>query len=117
VIAINTNDPEAAPGDSFEKMQERAKENKFAFPYLFDEGQTVTNAYGATRTPHVFLISRSANGNTIEYTGAIDNDTENTNPDKTRFVEQATDALLKGTKPTVTVTKAIGCTIKRKKTN
>lgn len=114
VIAINTNDPVASAGDSFEKMQERAKAAKYSFPYLYDEGQTVTTAYGATRTPHIFLVRKSSGGNTIEYTGALDNDSEGTNSDRKKYVEQAIEALEKGNKPSVTVTKAIGCTIKWK---
>src|ERR1700730_12098431 len=49
VIAINTNDPELSPGDSFKAMLERAKANQYKFPYLFDEGQKITMEYGARK--------------------------------------------------------------------
>ncbi|HSC55339.1 MAG TPA: thioredoxin family protein [Phnomibacter sp.] len=117
VIAINPNDPEVSKGDSFEKMQELANEKKYAFSYLFDEGQVITNLYGAKSTPHVFVVSKTKKGNIIEYTGAIDNDREETNATSTKYVEQVITALSKNEKPAVTATKAIGCTVKRKATN
>ncbi|MEP6949817.1 MAG: thioredoxin family protein [Ginsengibacter sp.] len=115
VIAINPNDPEASPGDNFAKMKQRAKSSKYNFPYLYDKGQAVTTLYGAKNTPHVFIVSKTAQGNIIEYTGAIDNDTPNTNPGKTRYVEEALSALLNNKKPAITVTKAIGCRVSWKK--
>lgn len=111
VIAINPNDPEASPGDSFNKMKERAASKKYPFPYLYDEGEIITTAYGARNTPHVFLISKTAQGNMIAYTGAIDNDTPDNNPAKTKYVEDAISALLDNKTPATTVTKAIGCRI------
>lgn len=115
VIAINPNDPIISKGDNFEAMQEQARVKQYPFAYLYDPGQTVTNSFGADRTPYAFLISKSDKGDTVEYVGAIDNDTENTNPDKVKYLENAVDALLAGRKPTVTYTKAIGCTVARSK--
>ena len=114
VIAINPNDPEVSEGDSFKMMKELAKTKKYTFPYLFDKGQKVTNIYGARATPHIFLVSKTANGNIIEYTGAIDNDTEDTNPTKVKYVENGITSLMNNQKPSVTMTKAIGCSVKRK---
>lgn len=114
VIAVNANDPAMSSAESFAKMQERAKDNKISYPYLYDEGQKFTNQYGAKNTPHVFLISKSEKGNTIEYVGAIDNDTENTNSEKIKYVEQAISSIQNNQKPAVTSTKAIGCVVKRK---
>lgn len=116
VIAINPNDADAQPGDSFVKMQAYAKEKGFNFPYLYDPGQVVTRQFGATRTPHLFIVEKSAGGNILQYIGAIDDDTENSNPQKTNYAENAVDAVLAGKKPSVTFTKAVGCTIKWKKT-
>ena len=61
VIAINSNDPEIAPDDSYDKMIIRAKEKKYTFPYLFDETQEVYRKYGAKRTPHVYLLQKKGN--------------------------------------------------------
>ena len=114
VIAINPNDPEISGGDSFDKMKELAKAKNYTFPYLFDKGQVATNLYGAKNTPHLFVVSKTTNGNMIQYTGAIDNDPENADPNKIKYVEQVITSLINNEKPTVTVTKAIGCTVKRK---
>jgi peroxiredoxin len=115
VIAINPNDPGAQPGDSFEKMQERAKEKAFGFPYLFDTDEIVTKQFGASKTPHVYVLQKTSKGNVVEYIGAIDDDTEGTRADKVKYVEAAIDALSQGKKPEIANTKAIGCTIKWKK--
>ncbi|MEJ6980372.1 thioredoxin family protein [Pedobacter sp. P351] len=115
VVAINPNDPGTQPGDSFEKMQQRAKDKSFSFPYLMDPGHVITKQFGASRTPHVFLLQKTAKGNVVQYIGAIDSDTEGKNPDKIKYVENAIDAIASGKKPEVTTTKAIGCTIKWKK--
>ena len=115
VIAINPNDPEVSKGDSFEAMKVRAKEKGFTFPYLFDEGQEVYPKYGATKTPHVYILNKKKGKLIVEYIGAIDDSSRNENNVKERFVENAVDALLKGEKPTKTDTRAIGCTIKDKR--
>lgn len=115
VIAVNPNDPGAQPGDSFEKMQERATEKGYAFPYLLDPDHLVTKRFGATKTPHVFILQKTSAGNRVSYIGAIDNDTEGTNTGRTNYVEEAVNALATGQKPATSTTKAVGCAIKWKK--
>lgn len=115
VVAINSNDPKVQPEDSFEKMKERAKEKNFPFKYLFDEDQKVYPIYGATRTPHVFLLNKNNNDLIVEYIGAIDDNYKDASAVKENYLENAVDALLAGEKPKVTETKAIGCSIKVKK--
>lgn len=112
VIAINPNDPEVNEDDSYEKMIERAEEKGFTFPYLFDEGQEIYPLYGATRTPHVFILNREEGKNIVSYIGAIDDNFEDPSAVTKKYVENAIDALLKGQKPNPDKTKAIGCTIK-----
>ena len=114
VIAINPNDPEASKADTFDKMQEHAKEKKYSFPYLFDNGQIVTDQYGAKKTPHLFIVSKTEKGTVVEYTGAIDNDPEGTKQDKIKYVEDVIVSLKNNQKPAITATKEIGCTVKRK---
>ena len=109
VIAINQNDKDVAPDDSFEKMQARAKEKKFAFAYLYDETQEIAKAYGATRTPHVFLLDKNR---VVRYIGAIDDNSEEPNAVKEKYLENAIDALLAGKEIAVKETKAVGCSIK-----
>lgn len=115
VIAINPNDPTAQPEDSFDLMKTRAKEKGFTFPYLFDEGQKIYPQYGATKTPHVFVLNKENGKNIVKYIGAIDNNHENANDVTEKYVEAAVDALLKNEPIKQTETVAIGCTIKVKK--
>jgi peroxiredoxin len=114
VIAINPNDPEASKADTFDKMQDLAKEKKYTFPYLFDKGQIVTDQYGAKHTPHLFVVSKTAKGTVVEYTGAIDNDPEGTKSLRTKYVEDVITSIVNNQKPAITETKEIGCTVKRK---
>lgn len=114
MIAINPNDPEVVPADSYEKMQERAKEKGFTFPYLFDEGQKVYPVYGATRTPHVYLLERQGKDLVVAYIGAIDDNYQDATAVEEKYLENAIKALLAGNKPSPDFTRAIGCTIKKK---
>ena len=115
VIAINPNDPAAQPEDSFDLMKTRAKEKGFTFPYLMDEGQKIYPQYGATKTPHVYILQKENGKNIVKYIGAIDNNHENANDVTEKYVEAAVDALLKNEPVKQTETVAIGCTIKVKK--
>ena len=109
VIAINPNDDEKSPDDSYEKMIVRAKEKGFPFPYVYDETQEITKAYGATNTPHVYVLDADK---TVIYIGAIDNNTKSAVNADEKYVEDAVDALLNGNEVPEKKTKAIGCTIK-----
>ena len=112
VIAINPNDPEVQPEDSFNNMKERASEKGFNFPYLFDDGQEVYPKFGATRTPHVFLLDKSL---TVRYIGAIDDSPQDADAVEVKYVENAIFAISKGKDPEPAKTKAIGCSIKYKR--
>lgn len=117
VIAINPNDEVAYPDDSYDNMVLRAKAKKFTFPYLRDESQEIAKAYGAQRTPHVYVLQKSSNDLLVKYIGAIDDNSENASAAKEHYVETAVDQLLKGEEVKVNFTKAIGCGVKWKKTN
>lgn len=112
VLAINPNDPALSPGDSFDNMVIRAKEKNFTFPYLFDENQTVFPKYGATRTPHVYLLNKTNEGNKVAYIGAIDDNHQDATAVSDKFLEDAIEALRNNKQPDPNFTKAIGCTIK-----
>ena len=94
-------------------MQVRAREKGFTFPYLFDETQDVARAYGATRTPHVFILSMDEGDLIVKYIGAIDNSKSAAEASE-KYVEDALNALLSGNDPAVNYTRAVGCTIKWK---
>lgn len=115
VIAINPNDSIAQPQDSYSKMKIRAKEKAFPFPYLLDAEQTVYKEYGATRTPHVFLLQREENDFVVRYIGAIDNNHEDAAKADKKYVEMAIKAIETGKQPDPDFTRAIGCTIKVRK--
>ncbi|MEQ9402520.1 MAG: thioredoxin family protein [Cyclobacteriaceae bacterium] len=115
VVAINPNDVTKQPGDSMDEMKKRASDKGYSFPYLRDDSQEVAKAFGATKTPHVYLLNKeAADKYKVEFIGAIDNSPNDPSDVSERYVEDAIDALLKGNKPSVTEKRAIGCTIKWK---
>lgn len=113
VLTINPNDPDLSPGDSFDEMKKQAKRNKYDFPYLVDETQDVARAYGATNTPHVYVLDKVSNEKLkVVYIGAIDDNSRNAETVTKKYVEDAIGALMQSKNVPVTQTKAIGCTIK-----
>lgn len=115
VIAISPNDPALVPEDSYEEMQKLAAEKNYSFPYLIDETQEIYPQYGATKTPHVFLLNKENGKNIVKYIGAIDDNYSDANDVDVKFAENAVDALIAGQEITQTTTKAIGCSIKDKR--
>jgi peroxiredoxin len=111
LIAINSNDAAKYPDDSFARMKERAGEKKFTFPYLHDETQETAHAYGAERTPEVFLFDR---GGTLRYHGAIDDNYDDPAAVKRRYLRDALDAVLAEKSISEAETRPVGCTIKWK---
>jgi len=109
VIMINPNDPAKNPEDSYEVMQQRAKERGFEFPYVVDATSDVARAFGATHTPEFFLFDAKG---TLIYTGALDDNARNPEAVKERYVKNAIEALLAGRPVPVAQTRSIGCTIK-----
>lgn len=114
VVAIQPNDPEVSPGDSFDEMIKHAKKNNYDFPFLFDESQGVTKNFGATNTPHVFLLVKDGSGFKVAYIGAIDDNAKDASAVTKKYVEDAVDAVLANKPVPSTKTKAMGCTIKWK---
>lgn len=114
VLAINPNDAVQYPEDSYENMIVRAREKGFEFPYLIDEKQDVFPLYGATKTPHVYLLQKDGLGFKVAYIGAIDDSAKDESAVKETYLANAIDALLAGKTPNPTETKAIGCSIKVK---
>ncbi|KOY85786.1 redoxin [bacterium 336/3] len=116
VVAINPNDVKAEPDDSFENMIVRAKEKGFTFPYLVDETQEVATTFGATNTPHTFVLEKDKKGNfVVRYIGSIDDSPKDASKTTVKYVEDAVNSLLGGKKVEKNQAKAIGCTIKWKK--
>jgi peroxiredoxin len=112
VIAINANDPQMSPGDSYDEMVARAKQKNYDFPYLIDESQSVAKSFGATNTPHVFILQRIGSDFKVAYIGTIDDNSRDASSAKKKYVEEAVDALISGQTIATPKTKAIGCGIK-----
>ncbi len=105
LVAINVNN---IPDDRLDRMKVRAEEKGFNFPYLYDSSQKTGRDYGATCTPHVFVLDQDRK---VAYMGAID---DNNNPKQVKhhYLRDALDALLAGKKPPKEVTQQRGCSIK-----
>ena len=109
VVAVNANDPKVAAGDSFEGMQERAKERGMQFPYVVDATSNVARAFGATRTPEAFLFDKDGK---LVYHGTIDDNGEDASKVDKRYLKDALEAVASGKDVAVKETKSIGCGIK-----
>jgi peroxiredoxin len=111
LIMISSNDAAQYPDDSFPKMAERAAQKGFNFLYLYDESQEIAQAYGAERTPEVFVFDGERE---LRYHGAVDDNYDEPQAVENRYLRAALDAVLAGRLPQVTDTKPVGCTIKWK---
>ena len=107
-VAINSNDEESHPGDSFDEMVKRAHEQGFVFDYLRDADQSIARALGSSRTPEVFVFDRNRS---LVYHGAIDDDREGGNVTST-YLRDALDAVLAGESPEPAETPPVGCSVK-----
>jgi peroxiredoxin len=114
LVAIQPNDPAQVPDDNLANMKVRAASKGFKFPYLMDEGQKVYPAFGATKTPHAFLLDKNR---VVKYVGAIDDSAMDASAVKTKYLENAIAALEAGQAINPSVTKAVGCGIKGPKLN
>ena len=111
MVAINSNETDDHPTDSFEHMVQRAQDKGFAFPYLRDESQQVAKAYGALRTPHFYVFDAERK---LRYTGRMDDNPRTPGAETTHELRDALDALLAGQQPAVALTNPIGCNVKWK---
>jgi len=114
MIAINANDPSMSSGDSFDEMVNEAKRKKYDFPYLVDETQSTARAFGATNTPHVFVLKNDGGVFKVVYIGTIDDNPRDESKVSKKYVEDAVNAILEGKDVSTKNTKAVGCGIKWK---
>jgi peroxiredoxin len=105
LVAVNVNN---LPEDRLDAMKKRAEEKDFNFPYLYDQTQKIGHDYGATVTPHVFVLDQRRK---IAYIGAVD-DNMDAEKVKSSHLSDALDAFLTGKKATKDTTTAFGCSIK-----
>jgi peroxiredoxin len=114
VVALNPNAAWRDGEESPEVMQSHAKKYGYNFPYVIDEDSKLASAFGATRTPHIYLFDKTG---TLVYRGAIDDNARDAGAVKQPYLTNALDALLNGEAISATETKALGCTIKFPKTS
>lgn len=115
VIAINPNDETTYPSDDFAHMQTRAKEKGFTFPYLRDLSQDVAHAFGAKKTPHMYVVQKEGSDFVVKYIGSIDDNAQDASKVQKKYLEIAVNELLDGKAVSKSFTRAIGCSIKYKK--
>jgi peroxiredoxin len=109
LVAINSNEEEHYPDDSYDGMVKRATARNFNFPYLRDVDQSVAGAFGATHTPQFFVFDRERK---LRYSGKLDDNWKEPAEAKEFYLRDAVDAVLDGRPVTVPETHSIGCTIK-----
>ncbi len=116
VLAIMPNDPAAYEDDSFENMKTRARDKNYSFPYTIDDTQGVAKAFGASRTPQVFVLKKAQADDrfVVGYSGTIDDNPQDAASVQKRYVDDAVTALLANRSVPLISTKAIGCGIKWK---
>lgn len=112
MVAVNSNEAyRSDKGESLREMKHYAISNKYSFNYVLDKNNKLADAYGATRTPHVFLFNKDL---ILVYKGAIDSDAKYRIQNvKTHFLQNAINNMISGEKIEPNATKAIGCSIKR----
>ena len=111
MIAVNSNAARFGSEDSLEEMLEHAKNNGYNFPYAQDPESELASAFGATKTPHIYLFDGD---DKLVYRGAIDDNAKNAKKVDVPFLANAIDALLAGNPINPQTTKALGCSIKFK---
>ncbi len=111
LLAINAMDSVVYEEETFDLMRERAKTEKFTFPYLQDAAQIVGKDFQAEHTPQAYIIWKEKNNTFhIKYAGAIDDNGQV--PEKaTPYIPNALDELLQGKSVTHSKTKSVGCAI------
>ncbi|MBL7889502.1 MAG: thioredoxin family protein [Bacteroidia bacterium] len=109
VVLVNSNEAQREDEDSFEEMKKYAKAQSYDFYYVLDKNSVVADAFGATRTPHVFLFDKKG----LAYRGAIDDNIKDVNDAKEHYLKDAIAAVGSGKPVKTTSTKSVGCSIKR----
>lgn len=110
VIALNPNERIRNRGESMDDMKKRSQKQDYNFPYALDKDHKIADAFGATRTPEVFLFDSNLQ---LVYHGAIDDNADNASQVESAYAEEAINALIAGNQIENEKTRSLGCTIKR----
>jgi len=108
-ILLNSNEAQRGDEDSFDAMKKYASTQGYDFYYTVDKNSTVANAFGAIKTPHVFLFDKKG----LVYRGAMDDNIKSASEAKEHYLKDAIVAVAKGETVKMSSTKSIGCSIKR----
>jgi peroxiredoxin len=95
-------------------MITRAKEKNYSFPYLYDAKHEVYKAFGATKTPHAFVLKKDQGQFIVKYIGAVDDNYQDASAVQQSYLENAIKAVMMNKEPEPSLTKAIGCGVKQK---
>jgi hypothetical protein len=109
-VILNSNEAKRGGDDSFSEMKKHAKAAGYTMPYLLDANHRLADAFGAMKTPHIFLFNEKLE---LVYRGAIDDNVSVAAEAKKHYLKDALEALGKGTKIKTKSTPAMGCSIKR----
>ena len=112
MVYINSNEARRDGDDSIDKMKEHAKKMGYKYPYLIDRNSKIANSFGAKTTPHIFLFNKNKK---LIYKGAIDDNYKSIKNVKEKYLINAITQLNNNEEIKINTTKAIGCSIKRKK--
>lgn len=110
MVAVNSNEGKRDGADSLEAMKAHAAEKGYTFPYVLDHSSEAADAFGATRTPQVFLFDKTL---ILVYRGAIDDNSRDAGQVNKRYLSDAVDAVAAGRTIAVRSTRSVGCSIKR----
>jgi alkyl hydroperoxide reductase subunit AhpC len=114
VITVNSNDPSAYAEDDFANMQEKAKADKMAYPYVVDATSNVARAFGASHTPEAFLFDKDGK---LVYHGGIDDNAKEPAQVKDKYLQVALTSVVAGKPVAQAETKTLGCGIKYRKSS
>ncbi len=110
IILLNSNEATRSADDSYEAMKAYADKQKYDFFYTVDQDSKIANAFGATRTPELFLFD---NKGVLQYKGAIDDNPNDAGSVKRVHAKEAINELITGKQVSVKESRSIGCSIKR----
>ena len=110
VVLVNSNEALRGNEDSFDAMKKNWEENKYTVPYVVDNNSELADAFGAAKTPHVFIFDKN---DKLAYKGGIDNNAKDGNAASEFYLRDALKSISLGTPVAVTTSKSVGCSIKR----
>jgi peroxiredoxin len=110
VVFVNPNEATRTEGESLADMRKRKQDKGYTFTYALDKDHKLADAYGATRTPHVYLLDKN---NKLVFVGAIDDNSRDRAAVDAYYIKDALADLTAGRTISTPTSRALGCTIKR----